>query len=175
MTCSAVFSASFPKVLSTPKSTSMMKSFLDFCLEFSFFLATQAAEAVRCFSNNSLSRWKVCCKDKLVCVEENSIFFVYPLQNKLILSVIYRRDPTRYYACARLVILRERSPSCRRVWFSNEFFPVNLRHPVEICEANQFLSKVSFTFPWWRRKIAWMGYWKKPDTQNLARRSRVIH
>ena len=65
----------------------------------------------------------------------------------IILSVICHRDPTRYYACARLVILRERSPSCSVVGFPTSFFPVNLRPPVENCEANQFFSKVSFTFP----------------------------
>ena len=88
----------------------------------------------------------------------------------LILSGIYHRDPTRYYACARLVILRERSPSCSVVGFPASVFPVNLHHPVEICEANQFFLKVSFTFPQWRRKIA-----RKPKSQNLPQRSRVRH
>lgn len=75
----------------------------------------------------------------------------------LILSVIYHRDPMRYYACAWLVILLEQSPSSSMVGFQLSFFPVNL-HLVEICVAIQFLSMVIFTFPW---KIAWMGYWKK--------------
>ena len=75
----------------------------------------------------------------------------------LILSVIYHRDPMRYYACAWLVILLEQSPSSSMVGFQFSFFPVNL-HLVEICVAIQFLSMVIFTFPW---KIAWMGYWKK--------------
>ena len=93
----------------------------------------------------------------------------------IILSVIHCWDSTRYYACAQLVILVHHSPSCSVVGFPTSFLPVYLSHPIEICEANQFLSKVSFTFPWWQRKRAWMGYWKKPNTENLPRRSRVRH
>ena len=38
-----------------------------------------------------------------------------------ILSVIYRRDPMRYCPCARLVILRKRSPSRSMVGFQRVF------------------------------------------------------